>query len=56
MTVKGFEEIAGGLASDDIGMPVLFLDHTWSDDDIRGIYADMRKISERYARGIHWKS
>ena len=55
-TVKGFEKIAGGLAPDVIGMPILFLDHTWRDDDLRGIYADMRKISERYAREVRWSS
>jgi len=52
--VRGFEEIAHGLAPDVIGMPVLFLDHTWSDDDIHGIYTDLRGISERYAREIKW--
>jgi uroporphyrinogen-III decarboxylase len=52
--VRGFEEIAHGLSPDAIGMPVLFLDHSWSDEDLRGIYADLRGISERYAREIRW--
>jgi hypothetical protein len=52
--VRGFEEIAHGLAPDVIGMPLLFLDHSWSDEDLRGIYAVLRGISERYAREIRW--
>ena len=27
---------------------------TWSDDDITGLYHEMRKISEEYARAMHW--
>jgi hypothetical protein len=54
--IRGFEEMADCFAPDTIGMPILFLDHTWSNKDIRGIYTDLRKISERYARDMHWKS
>jgi len=54
--VRGFEEIARGLSPDAIGMPVLFLDHSWSDEDLRGVYADLRGISERYAREICWQA
>ena len=54
--IRGFEEITDCFAPDTIGMPILFLDHTWSDEDILGIYADLRKISERYAQEMHWKS
>ena len=53
--IRGFEEMAGCFAPDTIGMPILFLDHTWTDEDLRGIYTDLRKISERYASEMHWK-
>jgi hypothetical protein len=51
---EGFEQIANELSPYVIGMPIVFLDQNWSDDDIRGIYSDLRKISERYAREILW--
>jgi len=51
---KGFEQVANELSPDVIGMPLVFLDQNWSDDDIRGIYSDMRKISENYARSMLW--
>ncbi len=54
--ISGFEEITDSFAPDTIGMPILFLDHTWSDDDLRGIYTDLRGISERYAREIRWRA
>jgi hypothetical protein len=54
--LQGFEEIAEVFAPDTVAMPVLFLDHTWSDEDLRGLYADMRKISEHYAQEMHWQN
>jgi hypothetical protein len=54
--IAGYEEIAHGLAPDVVGMPVVFLDHNWNNGDIRGLYADLRRISEEYARWIHWAS
>ncbi len=52
---KDFEQIANELSPEVIGMPIIFLDHTWSDDDIKGIYSDLRKISERYANEFLWE-
>ena len=54
--IQGFEEMADCFAPDTIAMPLLFLDHTWSDEELRGIYDALKKISERYARDIRWKS
>ncbi|UCB45828.1 MAG: hypothetical protein JSV25_16775 [Spirochaetota bacterium] len=52
--LKGFEEIANVLSPDVIGMPVLFLNESWRDEDLRSIYADLRKISDDYAGAIEW--
>jgi hypothetical protein len=52
--IRGFQEMADCFTPDTVSMPILFLDHTWSDDDIRAIYTDLRRISERYTRDMHW--
>jgi len=54
--VAGYEDIAHRLAPDVIAIPLLFLDHTWTDDSITEVYMALRHISERYAREIEWKS
>jgi hypothetical protein len=52
--MRGFEEMADCFAPDTVAMPILFLDHVWSDEDIRALYTDLRKISEEYAKHIRW--
>ncbi len=54
--VKGYEKIANILTPDVIAIPLLFLDNTWSDSDLTDIYISLRKISDRYAKEINWKS
>jgi len=52
--IAGYEEIANGLAPDVAGVPVVFLDGAWKDDDIRALYDSLRGISERYAASMDW--
>ncbi len=52
--VAGYEDIADTLAPDVIAIPLLFLNHTWTERDITALYRDLRKISDRYAREIRW--
>ena len=52
--LAGYREMMEALAPDTLAIPICLVDHTWSDDDIRGLYHDMRKISEEYARAIRW--
>jgi len=54
--IKGFEEIANSLAPDVIGMPLVFLNETWKDDEITSLYHELRKISELYARELNFKN
>lgn len=54
--VNGYEEVADILSPDVIAIPLLFLDNTWSDSDLTDVYMSLRKISERYAREMIWKS
>ncbi len=53
--IAGYEHIANTLTPDVIAMPLLFLNESWRDDDIRAVYTDLRKISERYAAEIKWR-
>ncbi len=53
--VSGYEKIAGILAPDVIAVPLLFLDHSWTNSGLTDIYMSLRKISERYADNIRWK-
>lgn len=52
--VNGYEEIANALAPDVVALPLLFLDHTWSDSALTDLYMTLRGVSERYAREIAW--
>ena len=52
--VSGYEKIADTLAPDVVAIPLLFLDHTWTNSDLTDIYMSLRKISERYAKEIRW--
>jgi len=53
--IAGYEQIANTLSPDTVALPLLFLNETWSDDDIRAVYTDLRNISERYAAEIRWR-
>ncbi len=52
--VSGYEQIANTLSPDTVALPLLFLNETWTDDNIRAVYTDLRKISEHYAEEIIW--
>jgi hypothetical protein len=52
--LDGYREMMECLAPDTLAIPICILDKTWSDDDITSLYHEMRKISEEYARAMHW--
>ena len=52
--LAGYREMMESLAPDTLAIPICILDKTWSDDDITGLYHEMRKISEEYARAMRW--
>lgn len=52
--LEGYEEVAQCLAPDVIGIPLVFLDHRYSDSDLTDIYMQLRKISEQYAKEMKW--
>jgi Uroporphyrinogen decarboxylase (URO-D) len=52
--LAGYREMMETLAPDTLAIPICIVDNTWSDDDITGLYHEMRKISEEYAGAMHW--
>jgi hypothetical protein len=44
------------LAPDVIGVPLCFVDDTWSDEDVIDLYWEMRRISDEYAANMRWSS
>jgi Uroporphyrinogen decarboxylase (URO-D) len=52
--LAGYREMMENLAPDTLAIPICVLDKTWSDNDITDLYDAMRKISEEYARAMHW--
>jgi uroporphyrinogen-III decarboxylase len=52
--VRGFEEAAAALAPEVVAVPVIWLSHAWSDEDIRALYEDLRGVAERAAREMRW--
>ena len=54
--LSGYREMMEALAPDTLAIPICILDNTWRDEDITGLYHDMRKISEEYARAMHWEA
>ena len=52
--IKGYGESAEALAPAVAAIPVLFINETWSDDDVRETYLQLRKISESYAAEVDW--
>jgi hypothetical protein len=52
--LAGYREMMENLAPDTLAIPICILDKSWSDSDITGLYHEMRKISEEYARAMRW--
>jgi hypothetical protein len=52
--LAGYREMMENLAPDTLAIPICILDKSWSDDDITGLYHEMRKISEEYAKAMRW--
>jgi uroporphyrinogen-III decarboxylase len=54
--LAGYEEIAEALCPEVVGIPLVWLNETWSDEAIRGLDEDLRVIAERYARQMRWRN
>jgi hypothetical protein len=54
--LRGFEEAVGALSPEVVAVPVVWLNQTWTDGDIRGLYADLRRVAERGAREMRWRA
>ncbi|MCK5570222.1 MAG: hypothetical protein KAJ15_10925, partial [Spirochaetes bacterium] len=52
--VDGYEKIAGTLAPDVAAIPLLWFNETWTDEDIKDVYFELRNISEKYSREMRW--
>ena len=52
--IAGCEHTADELAPDVIAIPVVWLNESWTDDDIRALHQDLQHLAERYAREIRW--
>lgn len=52
--VDGYEKIAGTLAPDVAAIPLLWFNETWTDENIKDVYFELRNISEKYSREMRW--
>ena len=52
--LRGYEDAANILAPDVVGVPLLMLNESWSDENIRGVYHDLVQVAQRYADQINW--
>jgi hypothetical protein len=52
--LESFRYMMETLAPDVIGIPMIFVDDTWHDDDVTAIYWDMRRIADEYAANMKW--
>jgi hypothetical protein len=53
--VDGYEHIAEMLTPDVVAIPLIWLNESWTDDDIREVYNSVLNIAERYARDMKWR-
>jgi len=37
-----------------VAVPVIWLSHAWSDEDIRALYEELRGVAARAAREMRW--
>ena len=52
--LQGFEEALAALVPEVVAIPVIWLNQSWSDGDIRGLYEDLRGAAGRAARHMRW--
>jgi len=52
--VGGFEEALGALAPEVVAIPVVWLNQTWTDEDIRELYEQLHRLAARAARDMNW--
>jgi hypothetical protein len=53
--IRGYGEIAEGLAPDVVGIPIVWLNDSWKDEEIRELYHGLVNVAERYAREMRWQ-
>jgi hypothetical protein len=53
--VRGYEEAAAALAPEVAALPVVWLNETWSDDAVRGLYDALLGVSTRWAGAMRWR-
>jgi hypothetical protein len=54
--LDGYKEAAHLLAPDVAAIPVIWMNHSWTDEAIRTLDAELRKITVRYAREMRWRA
>ena len=52
--LRGCEEAAEALAPEVIAFPIVWLNHTWTDEAIRDLHEALKAILERWARAMRW--
>jgi hypothetical protein len=52
--LKSFRYTMETLAPDVVGIPVVYVDDTWNDDNVTALYWEMRKIANEYAANMRW--
>ena len=54
--VRGYEQIAAALCPEVVGLPLVWLNDSWEDAEIRELYHGLLEVSERYAREMRWST
>jgi uroporphyrinogen-III decarboxylase len=52
--LQGFEEAVAALTPEVVAIPVVWLNQSWSDRDIRDLYEELRRVAERAAGQMSW--
>jgi hypothetical protein len=52
--IEAFTTIMETLAPNVVGVPLCFVDDTWADEDVTGLYWEIRKIANEYAANMKW--
>ena len=52
--LAGYEEVAGALAPEVAALPLLIINETHPDDQVRDLHQDLKTVAARYAREMRW--